>query len=737
MPSSPLKEQQQQPPLGVSALSYEEGDIDEDEEGHVLEAMLAKAKLLANEIKETSAAASRAGSSSSSFVRGCSDSVEMNSKDNNDVTECSSVGYGMLLPSSSTETNDSVEQGMHMEAKNAIEFLAQTKVSLDRSINIVKGPLNQGVRSAVNVALSETLNVALAAPNKAPLAAITAVVAPSTDDELRNPVLQVGESSPSVPVEPMVDEPSMKAVTPTAQASFETTRENEATGNVAAAVLRLKEAIPSSSFNVAVVDASPTPVSLIALEPLKSDKPKRLQNEALQRTVDPVHSSSSKAQREASEFDVDAVVKTAKEMELQLREVLSMSFSNEGGQDVTPTEIPSIAVGPPKDEQTTRLVIQVDSSPSEPEEQKTDLPLAVKRAAMDPARIKTRRERAPFDADATANAVQLMELQLNTAFNLDSRFSNMTSAADSLLSSSVAIATPEAENFSRILRQVESSSQHEEHKTDMSPAKQPTALIQTPPHSNSKTIHWEGTTFALEKDDDYVPIADYSSKSRPARPSGTGGRQGDESAVRWERVTSAFEGDADYVPLSDYSSPTNSRRRDIHDPELLELTYSGHRAAIRRRRKKRRRRLVMLTVISVFAVGVLLLRRFNAVVEVEQDGPVEIEQDDVEQDKIEQYESMESVVEVDDQAPVFAYEYLCGEGEAVPEVVEEVIYSDSTAVVVADTNGSLQAEFNICQLPFASIISPMCRSEGKKGVLIPNPQERRRMVEELVQNMMQ
>ena len=109
--------------------------------------------------------------------------------------------------------------------------------------------------------------------------------------------------------------------------------------------------------------------------------------------------------------------------------------------------------------------------------------------------------------------------------------------------------------------------------------------------------------------------------------------------------------------------------------------------------------------------------------------------------------------EIGDEAVAVADEYLSDDGEIVSEGGDEAadsdysavlvenrngsLRSDSTASVVADSNGFHEAEFSICQLPFVSIISPVCRSEWKKVLRLPDAQERRRMVEELLKSMMQ
>lgn len=236
-------------------------------------------------------------------------------------------------------------------------------------------------------------------------------------------------------------------------------------------------------------------------------------------------------------------------------------------------------------------------------------------------------------------------------------------------------------------------------------------------HANNLT-RGSGAAVVSNKDKDGVSVVDYNSKiSRDSRPSG-GVNRGD-LIVAWERVSSARKGDDDYVPLSDYSSLRSATSHEMDSPEVLELTYSERRASIRRKRKKRRRRLVMLIVVSAFVLGSILLRRFWAVVEDEEDSGTKVVGEVVGEVKDEAL-----VADVDyDQEPVWKEDDGSG--------------SDSAGVVVMDGSESFDAEFTFCQLPLAWIISPICRSELKIGFRLPEAQEKRRLVEELIGSMMQ
>jgi hypothetical protein len=101
-----------------------------------------------------------------------------------------------------------------------------------------------------------------------------------------------------------------------------------------------------------------------------------------------------------------------------------------------------------------------------------------------------------------------------------------------------------------------------------------------------------------QQDDDYVPIADYSIRNTTTTITPSNG------VVKWEKVNTPKCGDDDYVSLKDYSTFPKSKKgslsvRDKTSERFAGLTFAEKHAMLlmRRREKKRRRRFIAILLL--------------------------------------------------------------------------------------------------------------------------------------------
>lgn len=223
-----------------------------------------------------------------------------------------------------------------------------------------------------------------------------------------------------------------------------------------------------------------------------------------------------------------------------------------------------------------------------------------------------------------------------------------------------------------------------------------------------------------------VAVVDYSNPRRPP-PSACQNSHG----VKWEKVTSAGEGDDDFVPIRDYSKSMHTKMQENVEPIGSQLTYSEHRAAIRSRRRKRRRRMAAVLLGTVFAACLILIRRYcfpnDVQIEVAQVEPVHVVATTsdttapLSTDRIADDTSLRAVFTEFEPNDLLAGEITSQTAEPQPILV--------------------QGEKQICDFPFASLLSPACRSARASGdqptESHAEAQARRKKVEQLVDSMMQ
>jgi hypothetical protein len=161
----------------------------------------------------------------------------------------------------------------------------------------------------------------------------------------------------------------------------------------------------------------------------------------------------------------------------------------------------------------------------------------------------------------------------------------------------------------------------------------------TPPsiQGTPESIVSANLTNVTQKDEDYVPIADYS-PPRIIRHSGpflTGDTNDkhennninistNESMtmmIQWVKVNNAKEGDSDYVQVSDYSPQKLIHESSLMDPHCLfgsgdniYLQDIAKKSRRRSMRKKRRRRKILIGCLSLvcFSVAAIAYHRFSA-----------------------------------------------------------------------------------------------------------------------------
>lgn len=258
----------------------------------------------------------------------------------------------------------------------------------------------------------------------------------------------------------------------------------------------------------------------------------------------------------------------------------------------------------------------------------------------------------------------------------------------------------------------------EEQKSETNTGANLTFSTQVTPLTTNRTPTWDAT----ETDEDYAPIADYIGNSGVNKtiPTQKVKTLGNDVDIKWELVTSAYMGDDDYVPMSDYSSSNatgNYKSTKNENPEFLDMTYAGHRAAIRRKRKQRRRRLVRLIAAALLAIFLFFLKNalnFNRKAMVER-------------------QVLESTVTESICEAQFEGIFPLPESPIAEELESTLLLEVTEMVDHEEPNGSNHGTLS----SLLCFVLLMCRSDGRNVWSIPDPQERRRIVEGILDTMFQ
>lgn len=269
----------------------------------------------------------------------------------------------------------------------------------------------------------------------------------------------------------------------------------------------------------------------------------------------------------------------------------------------------------------------------------------------------------------------------------------------------------------------------------------------------SGSITWEKVESVREEDEDYVAIRDYSSPVKQtttpdARPSSVG-----NNGIKWEKVDMPEKHEDDYVPLADYSKP--APRRATPQP-IARTRY------VRSRKLSRRRKMVRLVAVVALAAAVGLWYYLGVtrtskpayeMIREESDQVPEAENvseavNNYEIDESEEdfgyLEDDETIEEGDDEAnPSVSYAEECSPDDPqCLEAAEAVIGEEGgmankkqpeTTEAEDAHEADADARVDVCSIPFARFISPLCRAVPVANLSI----DKVHFVESLLSGMLQ
>jgi hypothetical protein len=284
-----------------------------------------------------------------------------------------------------------------------------------------------------------------------------------------------------------------------------------------------------------------------------------------------------------------------------------------------------------------------------------------------------------------------------------------------------------------------------------------------------------------EPDDTYLPpIADYGNSTPALTPQTSSSST--TSSIQWEKVQLAEERDDDYVPIADYTcafvSPMKPRRMTTEFTPDTKISLSARTAVARRNRKKRQQRRKRVRMVLLVGAGLLwgwlfLHQKWDFAFETVVGGgkvlwsalvvPPNHHQQSQQQQQGPSSTTRHHVVVVPDEAvvvPVVVQErnhadddQVVAAEQARQEQVAAEAFADSerkaaaaeaAALVAAQLAAVLarnQRRRQACRLPFANILSPLCDSKDDGAHSVPGTrttaEERHFVVMELLQTMMQ